>query len=285
MSRLAIRYRLSFGLSRCLPQPLSLWLGKVIAELVYRFRVKERQSVERNLAVVLQKNVDDSEVRVACHQVYKNFAKTCIDLIYMSALERDRFLDHMDCSNFEALRHAQSFKRGVIMLTTHIGQWEFGAMAIAANGFPITILAHPVPDTKIQEVFMKRREAFGVKVVLDSNGVRECLRVLNRNEILGIAGERLYNAKGEKVTFFGKTALLPKGPAHLSVMTGAPIVPIFAVADENASRYRIQCGEAIHPPEDKNLGAVEAYSQKVAGIMEEMIRKHPTYWFTFEDIW
>ena len=108
---------------------------------------------------------------------------------------------------------------------------------------------------------------------------------LQANELIGLLGDRDFTHSGINVEFFGKTVNVPKGPAIISLKTGAVIVPTFAVREPDDS-YRLfyekpldytPCGD-----KDKDL---KNLTEKVIAIIEDKIRRYPQQWFMFMEFW
>jgi len=247
--------------------------------------VKERDAVRQNLAIVLNEDQDSQTIREACGRVYEHFGRGCVDLLYDSRWDNKKIPAHVEYKNLEALDEALGHHKGVIVLSAHVGNWEFGAMAMAAKDYPVTVIVHPNPNPKIHQIFVRRRQDRGVKVLLNSNCSRQSIRLLARNEVLGVAGDRLYGAQGISVSLFGRSVVIPRGPVHLSLLTGAPIVAASMLPrDGIPSGYRLSFEDPLYPPDASNPEKQKGFYQEAALMMERLIRANPTYWFAFENI-
>src|SRR3984957_20720116 len=74
----------------------------------------------------------------------------------------------------------------------------------------------------------------------------ELLQALRRNEIVAMRGDRVYQRHSAGVPFFSEPASFPLGPFLLSQVSGAPVLPGFAVR-QGWLRYRMIGGDPILP--------------------------------------
>jgi lauroyl/myristoyl acyltransferase len=134
-------------------------------------------------------------------------------------------------------------------------------------------------DERTDELFLKRRRAYGVRVIPLKQAVRPALRVLGKNEVVAMNGDRLFGSAGFGTKFFGQDALLPRGPVFLSRKSGAPIVGCISLP-AGEGQYHIRLMEPIYPErlsEEENCRAFTA-------LVESIIRSNLHQWFAFEDI-
>jgi Kdo2-lipid IVA lauroyltransferase/acyltransferase len=115
-------------------------------------------------------------------------------------------------------------RRGVIILTPHIGSFELGARAYGAVA-PITVLYKAPRREALHHLLKVARSQPGVTPVpADTGGVRALLRALKRGEAIGILPDQVPSAgDGEWASFFGRPAFTMTLPARLAEKTGAPV--------------------------------------------------------------
>ena len=103
--------------------------------------------------------------------------------------------------------------------------------------------------------------------------------------MLGLLGDRDFTKKGLMLDFFGKKTLFPKGPAAFSYRLGSAVVPTLIVRQPDDT-FRMVFEEPIYAdrskPEDE---AVLEIANKCASIIEGYVKKYPTQWYIFKDMW
>jgi KDO2-lipid IV(A) lauroyltransferase len=112
------------------------------------------------------------------------------------------------------------------------------------------------------------------------------LRVLRKNGILGLLiDQNTGQWEGVFVDFFGMPACTTNGPALLALHTGAPVIPVFIVRQDDG-RYRIIFGpevDIIHT-EDRENDVIEN-TRNFTAIIEKMVRRYPDQWLWVHNRW
>ena len=120
-------------------------------------------------------------------------------------------------------------------------------------------------------------------VLPTETAVRPALRVLKRNGVLGMLGERLAGDDGVAVDFCGRRVCFPKGPAWLAVKSGAAVVPMLNIREKD-NTFTILSGPAILPPEGGGEGEkILTVTQRFASFLEPYVKRYPELWATFFD--
>jgi KDO2-lipid IV(A) lauroyltransferase len=139
-------------------------------------------------------------------------------------LRNSRFDEFASLARATEERKAAGDRRGVIILTPHIGSFEVGARAYGSVA-PITVL-YKAPRREVLHQLLKvaRTQSQVTPVPADTGGVRALLRALKRGEAIGILPDQVPSAgDGEWAPFFGRPAFTMTLPARLAEKTGAPV--------------------------------------------------------------
>ena len=123
----------------------------------------------------------------------------------------------------EHLEAARASGRGVIVLSAHLGDWESGAAAIAAEGVPIHLAARPQATQSVERMFAERRWAGGVGVLPVTSAFASMATVLRRREWVALMADR---GAG-----MGGGASICAWAAVLAQRTGALVLPVVCVRD------------------------------------------------------
>lgn len=270
-------YKLCDRLSRIVPLKAAYRIGGAVSMVLYRLSPREREAVWRNLEAILG-GASGAVLERGVRDVYLNFSRYCVDVLYLGRTQ-EAPNNAVRFENLAALDRARARKKGVVMLSAHIGNWELAAMALASK-VPLSVIVNPHSDKRIDRFFVDRRLSHGLKIIPVGIAFRRSLAALRKNEAVGINGDRRFSSEGMKVKFFGRDTILPRGPAFLSLKSGAPVVGGYLVPSAD-TRYLVRLYDPIFPDEHSE----PVFKQKVAGLLEDMIRRYPTQWFSFEDLW
>ncbi|MBU4477842.1 MAG: lysophospholipid acyltransferase family protein [Candidatus Omnitrophica bacterium] len=250
------------------------------------FRREEREAIIANLKQIVGEN--NAAIIKYPRQIYANFGKYLVDFFRADKVNKEFIEKYVRIEQIHHIDNALKKGKGAIGLTAHFGNWELCAQILAVIGYKMNAVALTHMHPRIDTFFTRQRSVSGVNVVPVGVSVRQCFAGLKRNEIVGILGDRDFSGEhGITVDFLGKTLLAPRGPAVLSLRTGAAIVPAFVVRHEEDDRcftYRFE--EPIYPrksgDEERDIRTI---TEKYIKVIEQYIRQYPKQWFMFREFW
>jgi Kdo2-lipid IVA lauroyltransferase/acyltransferase len=284
MKETYLSYRIAHILSSILPLKTAYWVGLRLADLFFIFDVTARKAVIENMRQVLEgQGITPSkkQIRLMARKNFQHFGKFIVDFFHFSSLTLEDIKKLVIVENIEYLEQAESYGKGVLPITAHLGNWEMGGAVIAALGKRINAVVHPQRTRKLNEFMQKFRHKRGFNIIPLGHAARGVLNALQHKELVALLADRDFTNTKETISFFGKPVHLPKGPAHLSKKTGAPLVAVFMVRDDQ-DKFTLHCHPPIIP--DENI-TIEEIQKKIRDILEQEISKYPLQWFIFDSFW
>lgn len=282
MNLKTLSYTAGRALTAVLPQDL-MDRAMRLAAVPYGRAAGKLEPLKDNLRAVLaaEGRSDEAEVRRLSNENLKNFAGNLCDLAYAGQLGESYLKEHVEVRGLERLEEALSRKKGVIIASAHVGNWELGGMALSRLGYPPTVLALGHRQRSVNDAFQKKRQMNGIGVIfLGSGSLRACYAVLKGNGILAMVGDLLFGKEGIPVDFLGRKILYAKGIARFSLATGAPALPsFFILTSKRPRRYLLEIGEALQGTTEEEL------TQRFAKRVETMVMQVPDQWFDFKRFW
>ena len=282
---LYILYRIGFFLVNSLPLKFAYGLACFVADTCYLVQHKDRESVIKNIGTILGGTTDRRTLRRMARELYRNFAKYLVDFFRSSNIDTEyvkKFVNVEGAGNIDA---ALDRGKGVVALSAHIGNWELGGSIISLIGYPLSAVVLPHSNKKIDNFFKKQRLVGKVAPIDIGIALKECYRLLKANKVLGLLGDRDFTKSGLMLDFFGKKTLFPKGPAVFSYRLGSAIVPTLVVREPDDT-FRITFEEPIYADQDMaEDAAILELTKKCAQVMESYVRRYPTQWYIFRDMW
>ncbi|MDP2156382.1 MAG: lysophospholipid acyltransferase family protein [Nitrospirota bacterium] len=222
------------------------------------------------------------------YEVFRNYSYYLIDLYHLShgpeRLDSYRF-EFRDEGNVDKVF---SSGKGVVLLATHLGNWELGSLKLPLKDRKLHVVFSPDSSSLLESQRNFLRVVEGVQEVpLRQGGFSSLrlLRVLQEKGIVAMQGDRLTFDRGTKVKFFGHDALFPKGPIKLALASESVILPVF-IPMIGYKSYAIIVEEPIvmercESAEDE----LKTNLHKIIRILEKYISAYPTQWFTFMPFW
>lgn len=267
-----------------LPREAGYFGASLVADFVYIFFPAASAGVADNMRHVLGRDADDAALKEATRGVLRNVAKNYFDLIKVPRMRLDEIERHLTVYGWQYLEDALDKKRGVILVTAHLGSFDIGAQVFAIRSVKTTVLVESLKPLSLLNHITALRRSHGVIFMPVQPGTLELLmQSLRRGEAVLIACDRDINGHGITSVFFDEETTLPTVAVRIAMCTGAAVVPIFNRRDGN-DKYAIQVEPAINILTAGN-GAVEKNVEQVVQIMERHIRHCPQQWVTLSSIW
>ncbi|MBE8951876.1 MAG: lysophospholipid acyltransferase family protein [Quinella sp. 1Q7] len=269
---------------RLLPYDALLALGRVLGNLYYLLVKKQRERAIAQMMPAL--NVTESEARKLVRESFVNLARNMLDILYMPNLNEQNLSQYIEIDHLERMRMALMEGNGVVVLTGHIGTWEWLSAAFTLNGMPVTAIAKLQPNAEYSRALDDLRATIHVEIFnRGTNELRAAGRALKDGKILGFLADQDAGPGGAFIKFLGKTASTPLGPAVFSRRFSAPVVPAFIIRQENG-RHLVKIGKPLHFEDTGDTDAdLLRFTEQMTKILEDVIRENPTQWLWFQKRW
>ena len=226
-------FRLASWLSEGLPTASAFGLAERLSDIRWQHSARDRAVVEANLSVIT--GSPPTEQASLTREVFRNFGRYLVEFFSVHRVPSP----DVQVEGYEHLLSAQRQRRGAILLTAHLGNWEVGGVLIRRMGFPVNVVALPHQNVQMDWLFNRQRERCGLNVIpLGTGAAHRSLECLRNGELLGLLGDRQFNDAGVVISLCGRQVVLPRGPATLSLRSQAPIVPTFLIR-EGAWKFRL----------------------------------------------
>ena len=236
----------------------------------------QRRAALDNYAAALGRSPADAEVARVAKQAFQNYGRMLMDFLLMGSLTPEDLIGSVTIDGREQLDKALAGGRGAIMAVPHMGSWDVAGAYAGALGYRVLAVAERFPGSLNDEV-VRTRQRFGMNVVMIGRAaVNAIISALERNEVIALVCD-LEQGPGVGVKFFGRSAVVPAGPAAFALKTGAPLIPV-KVSLVAPSRYHIHLDEPMSWGPDATK---ESLMQRVVNRFEDFIREQPDQWYAF----
>jgi KDO2-lipid IV(A) lauroyltransferase len=246
-----------------------------------------RDAARANMRGVLGEVAPDVVNQIA-RASFQNYMRYIIDLLRIQHVQADEIRAAVDDAGSWAAAHsALSAGRGLIIATTHSGNWDLGGLAAVLSGFNLAVLAEGFDDPRLEREVLGQRERMGMRVLRMERPGPSLIRHLRDGGVLAVLCDRPLDAGGVECRFFGAQARVPGGVARLALAAGAPIMPMtYLRTRANGLGGVLVHGEPIWPEKGADREAsVVALTQKVLSAHEPLIRQFPEQWYMFRRMW
>jgi KDO2-lipid IV(A) lauroyltransferase len=282
---LAVRFFV--GLFGLLPEPVMRGLGRTMGLIASYVSPAKRRMVERHQRRVQGDHIDATK---AARRVMASYGRYWAEVFWVRPRRRGGILRRSTLEHSERLHEAMATGRGIVLAVCHTGNWEAAGLRAAAEGSRVLAVAENLGNRRITEWFVGLRTTMEIDVVLTGGGSRvtgELIRRLRAGGTIALLSDRDLTGRGVPVTFFGEQTTLPPGPVALADRTGAVLLPA-GVYFEDGGRggHRF----VVHPPLEIPAAAtaeerVALGTQKLAEVLETIIRERPEQWHVIVPNW
>jgi Kdo2-lipid IVA lauroyltransferase/acyltransferase len=275
------------GLLLALPHPAARAVGRQLGGLGYLLDRRHREVARKNLAIAFP-GLGAAESERLVRQCFRHFGAALCDTISADRFDLTEFCRHFRYEGWEHVEAAERAGKGVFVLGSHLGLWEFSARPIGLYRGTIHAIARPADNPHLERELRRIRERFSYAVIHKQGAARRMLQVLREGGRIGIlVDQRVQPREGIPVPFFGRPAWTTPVLARLSLRTGAPVLPVFTFPEPGGA-YRFVARPPIFPPAGNRASgdqAVAELTRRYLEVTEEEIRRHPEQWLWMHDRW
>lgn len=273
-----------------IPRSLAVLIADIFGFCAFFILRGRRRSILSALGIIQPEAKGSLRIKLGW-RILINYANNFADFLRLYHMDLNELLAITHSEGLEQFEKALAEHSGAILLSAHLGNWEVGSNYIAATGLPLVGVAESGgPGEAFYLLFKRYRQHFGTIVFsLEDPSVGFKLRKhLKTGYVIGLIGDRDIAGSGTEVTYFGKKAVFPTGPAFLSLATRTPIIPAFYLRLKNGGNkvYYAYIEEPLQFTRGKDMREdVRRLTQVIANRIEAVAKKYPDQWFCFPPPW
>ncbi len=263
------------------------WHG-ALAVWIYTLDKKTRKSIVTNLEIALGPSSYPEEYDDLGKKLYACLAKTLTDYALFSKLKtKEQFSKYFTYEGVENLQKAYDRGKGVLCMVVHTPGWELSAIMPPILGFPTLGVSSRIKNPALNRLMIDMRESRGMKNVTRDH----CFDILQSELAQGkcliiMIDQDSLNIRGEFLKFFGKDAYTPIGCARLVKETGAALVPMYTVRNDETDTYTFKIlPEVPFEPRPTDIETYRYNTQKYNDVIESIIKENPIQWVWMHNRW
>lgn len=254
------------------------------------YLVFDRAAVAAALAYVTRRFPGAPRFRQLA-RVYRLFVeqgKSLIDRHYLVSGLGVFDIDFRDAATLAAL--AGDPRRGFVLLTSHVGNWQALMTTLAALRRPVYLHMRPEENPAVRESLNLNDADRLVRFVSPAQflgGVVELTRRLQEGSVVSVMGDRAYGARTVEVTFLGRPAHFPCGAFAVAAAVGCPVAVLFS-AKIGVRQYRVDLPAVFRPAYRDGAARddqLREWVQDYARLLEAHLNEFPFQCFLFHDAW
>jgi len=238
-----------------------------------------RRVVDENLARAFPQR-DARWRREVAIASYAHLGREAVAMFRLAGDGPDDVIARTEIHGFADLERAVAKGRGVVVITAHFGNWEVGGAALAARGISLDVVAVRQRNRLFDRDLTESRARLGLRVFPRGKAARAMLRSIEEGRCAGMVADQDAGRRGLFVDFFGVPASTSRGPAAISLRTGAPLFLGVALAmPGERHRYRVELHEVSIEMSGDPDRDIERLTQAHSTMLEEWVRRAPEQYF------
>lgn len=241
---------------------------------------------------VFGEQLNAEETKHLIKAFYSHLLRSVKEAIWLRFISEEQLKNQVDVKGHEHLLDISEQSKGVLILTAHVGNWEFapigGILNFKAFQGKFHFIRRTLGNKWLENILFKRYYRAGLNVIPKKNSLQQVCDVLEQNHAVVFVLDQhaaIGNRDGIAVEFFGKKAGTYRSLATLARYTGASVVP--------ASGYRLPNGRHVlefHEPivwQDAPNTKESLYQNTLAynQALERIILAHPEQWMWLHKRW
>jgi lauroyl/myristoyl acyltransferase len=278
-------WRLGLGLIRWLPLSVATALGHGLAALYYVAASHRRWVVFHNLLPATQG--DARRARQLTRSLFHNFARKVIDLW---RCEAGMPIEHLlgNASGWEHFQAAQAGGRGVLILTPHLGNWEFGGPLMTQRGISLQVLTLAEPDRQFTRLRQASRARWQVETLVvgeDPLAFVEIIKRLEGGATVALLIDRPPPASAVTVELFGQPFPASIAAAELARASGCALLPVYIPSESSGYAAHMLPPIAYERAALRDRPTRQQLTQRIMKTFEPIILKYLDQWYHFVPVW
>jgi KDO2-lipid IV(A) lauroyltransferase len=235
--------------------------------------------IEQNLKIAYPNESAEFRARIA-HQAYEHLGHLVTELFYVFGPLPSMIRKYGVLEGAENWKTAEAKGKGVVFISSHVGNWEFMAGSGAMlGGIDIMIVTKRLKPAWIHQAFERGRLRAHFKATYEPRTLKDVIRQLKAGGTVGFVMDQYAGPPvGIRVPVFGVPVGTPAVIATLVKRTGAAVVPVVNYRRADGKfvthiRPALEWVATVDP--NAEIGENTA---RFARVLEKDIYDHPEQW-------
>jgi KDO2-lipid IV(A) lauroyltransferase len=288
-------FKLGWSAVRALPERAAYALFDRVADIAVRRGGKGIERLRSNYRTV-RPELDERELDALVRQGMRSYMRYYCEAFRLPSLSRAQVDGAVVATGADDVRELSARGETGIVFVGHLGNFDLAAAWSAGNLMPVTTVAERLKPEEVYQEFVAFRRGIDMDIIPLTGGEDPFHGLLRAarggGRLIALAADRDLTRGGVEVDLLGHRARMAKGPAVLSLMTGAPLYAA-RIWYEPAPRgeglgghcTRIEFSDRL-VPRVEGTTAVRAADlvQQCADHLAVTIREHTSSWHMLQRV-
>lgn len=261
-------------------------LAGVLAALWYRLDSRHRRITLRNLEFAYGPELTPEARERLAREVFRQFILFVLETAEMLVAPLSRIRRRAVIWGAEHVDAALAQGRGMIAIAAHAGNWEYTVMGYGLQYRPVAVVGRELDHPLARRLACYLRERGGNWMVAKQRGLKDIMRHLKQNHVVGIViDQNTASEEGLLVDFFGHPARTTPVAAMLARRADVPVLPTLSRRLPDG-RHLMVIFPAIPMEKSKDIQAdILRHLQAQSRALEAWVRAEPSQWLWLHRRW
>ncbi len=269
---------------------ISFFYVTILLRLYFLFKRQEKGEIRRAFESVFADQRDKSQIKSITRSVFRGLRSHYYEKLFnafSSAGTLRSFLKtHIESEGMGAIQEGLSKGKGVLLVTGHFGGIEFIPGYLAANNYPVTIVAS-FSSNHLRNISIQKADKFGAKLIDADNTpniMRAILDNLRENRIVIALCDEIDEWRGgrhKKINFLGKQVNLDK-TIDVLLKRGECALVFGLMHRNNDHGYKFLATSSEQMATQFQHSGYPSIGAMVLKFLEKYIYKFPEEWYLWQ---
>lgn len=269
-------------LSKVLPIKSLYAIARFCGKAGYYLAGKRRRTANANLKAAFGERYDQAARDTIIKAVFNNLALNFIELLMMNRLDAEYCRQWIEVENFDYFQAAQKNNKGILFVTAHFGNWEIASIPATINGHAMVALGRRQKPQFWNDLINRHRRMTGRIIVDKGIAMREIIKELRKNGVVGILGDQS-GRQGMEMNFFGRPIYMADGAFRIAARTGAIMIPAFNM--RRGEKHHLVIEKPIMNGASASENEIEQAMLRYRDLLERYIGGNPEQWLWVNRRW
>lgn len=242
------------------------------------------EAARRNLDQAFGAKLAPEERERIVLESWKTLLRTVLD---STSLQRrvptESARDHFDLELGPGVATSLGERRGGVVITLHLGDWEAPRRLWPSLGFdPFYVIAKPTKNRPLSRWIQRTREASGTRILSRYGAMKDAGKVLTAGGSLGLLLDHRATQRPIFAPVFGRPAACERSSGVLLKRLRAPAYLSACLRTGDPSRYRLWIPKVLTPADISKQSSTELV-HTINAEYERMIRRAPDQYYWLHD--
>ena len=268
--------------SWCLPLSVAQRVASAVTSRMGPRQQKHRH-VLRNLGIAFPERTPAEREELG-RQLWGNVGKVFAEYAHLHRLRR-QVTSRVELLGREHLQALLKPRRGAILVTPHLGNWEIAGCVVSEMGLTLSVVYSPLQNPYLDRMIAWCRRAHASGLLARDDNPRILLRELAANRCIGFVMDQRVDT-GEMIPMFGVERSTTVVPARLALRQGVDLLPI-RTERLAGGLFRLTVCPPVRPtdPQASHQEQAVQMTRQINAYFEAWIGERPADWFCTNRLW